>query len=88
MHERKTILDYSPETYERVRQAMLHVATILGEWMEQVTLIGGIVPSLLVPASDLPESVEAHPGTARPRPGVTAFSAYRGSVRLHFQVAA
>lgn len=64
MDERKTILDYTPETYERVQQALLHVATVLGEWMDQVTLIGGIVPSLLVPPSDLPEGVDAHPGTA------------------------
>jgi hypothetical protein len=49
MDERKTILDYSPETFERVLQALLHVATVLGEWMDQVTVIGGIVPSLLVP---------------------------------------
>ncbi len=64
MDERRTILDYSPETYERVRQAMLHIASILGDWMEQLTLIGGLVPSLLVPADCLPEGVEAHPGTA------------------------
>lgn len=64
MDERKTILDYAPETYERVRQALLHVATVLGDWMEQVTLIGGIVPSLLVPPSVLPEGAELHPGTA------------------------
>lgn len=63
MDERKTILDYTPETYERVRQAVLHVATILGDWMEQLTLVGGIVPSLLVPAGGLPEGAEAHPGT-------------------------
>ncbi len=64
MDERKTTLDYTPETYDRVHQAMLHVATVLGDWMEQVTLIGGIVPSLLVPAGGLPKGVEAHPGTA------------------------
>jgi hypothetical protein len=64
MDGRKTILDYAPETYERVQQALLHVATVLGEWMEQVTLIGGIVPSLLVPPSALAEGADAHPGTA------------------------
>ena len=64
MDERKTMQDYSPETYERVCRTLLHVATILGEWMEQVTLIGGVVPSLLVPASTLPEGMNPHPGTA------------------------
>lgn len=63
MDDRKTIVDYSPETYERVQQALLHVATVLGDWMDQVTLIGGIIPSLLVPPSALPEGAEAHPGT-------------------------
>src|SRR5579871_3565563 len=63
MDERKTILDYAPETYERVRQALLHIATVLGDWMEQVTLIGGVVPSLLVPLSALPEGADPHPGT-------------------------
>ncbi len=43
MDERKTILDYSPETYERVRQALPHVATVLGEWMEQVTVLTRIL---------------------------------------------
>jgi hypothetical protein len=64
MDERKTILDYSPETYQRVCQALLHVATVLGDWMEQVTLIGGAVPSLLVPQGTLPEGADPHPGTA------------------------
>lgn len=63
MDERKTILDYSPEAYARVCQALLHVATVLGDWMEQITLIGGAVPSFLVPQSALPEDVESHPGT-------------------------
>ena len=64
MDERKTISEYSPEIYERVRQALLHVATVLGEWMEQVTLIGGIVPSLLIPTGELLDGMEPHPGTA------------------------
>ena len=63
MDAHKTILDYTPETYERVRRALLHMATVLGDWMEQVTLIGGVVPSLLVPLSELPEGADPHPGT-------------------------
>ena len=63
MDQRRTVLDYAPETYERVQQALLHVSTVLGDWMEQITVIGGIVPSLLVPPSQLPVDAEAHPGT-------------------------
>ena len=48
MDEHRMILDYSPEAYERVCQALLHVATILGDWMEQITLIGGALPSFLI----------------------------------------
>ena len=64
MDQRRTVLDYAPETYERVQQALLHISTGLGDWMEQITLIGGIVPSLLVPPSQLPVGAEAHPGTS------------------------
>ena len=63
MDQRRTVLEYAPETYERVQQALLHVSTVLGDWMEQITVIGGIVPSLLVPPSQLPVDAEAHPGT-------------------------
>jgi hypothetical protein len=64
MDQRRTVFDYAPETYERVQQALLHISTVLGDWMEQITLIGGIVPSLLVPPSQLPVGAEAHPGTS------------------------
>ena len=63
MDERKTIEDYSPEAYARVCQSLLHVATVLGDWMEQITVIGGVVPSFLVPQSALRDDMEPHPGT-------------------------
>ncbi|MCC7495893.1 MAG: nucleotidyl transferase AbiEii/AbiGii toxin family protein [Fimbriimonadaceae bacterium] len=62
-NERWTIHNYTPEAFERVRQTCLHVASVLGDWMERVTLIGGAVPSLLIPPDRLPEGVEPHPGT-------------------------
>lgn len=61
--DRWTIHDYTPEAFERVRQTCLHVATVLGDWIERVTLIGGAVPSLLIPQDCLPAGVEPHPGT-------------------------
>jgi Domain of unknown function (DUF1814). len=61
--ERKTIHDYTPEAFERVRQTVLHVATVLAHWVEHVTLIGGAVPSLLIPQGELPDGAEQHPGT-------------------------
>lgn len=62
--ERMTMSDYTPEAYDRVRQTLLHVATVLGNWMEHVTLIGGAVPSLLIDQNSLSDGIEPHPGTA------------------------
>jgi hypothetical protein len=63
MDLRQTAGDYSAESTERVCQALLHVATILGDWMNQITVIGGIVPSLSIPTDTLPPGAELHPGT-------------------------
>ena len=59
----RTIGDYTPETFERVKRTCLTVATVLGDWLEQVTVVGGIVPSLLVPQDRLPLGAEPHAGT-------------------------
>ncbi len=61
--DRQTIHDYAPEAFDRVHKTLLHVATVLGDWMEHVTLIGGAVPSLLIPQDGLKESIDPHPGT-------------------------
>ena len=55
--------DYSPENLERVRRTCLYVATILGSVLDQVTIVGGLVPSLLVSEEDLPPGFERHVGT-------------------------
>ncbi len=54
---------YTGEPVRAVRAACLYIATKLGDLIEDVVIIGGLVPSLLVAQEDLPEGEEAHVGT-------------------------
>ncbi len=54
---------YSPAQAELVRSTCLYVATFLGDLRDDLVVIGGLVPSLLVDQGALPEGVEAHVGT-------------------------
>lgn len=58
-----TAAGYAPHMVERVRQTCLYLATKLGELMEEIVVVGGLVPSLLINQSDLPADVEPHAGT-------------------------
>lgn len=57
-------LGYSPEDLERVRATCLYVASKLGDLMEDLVVVGGLVPSLLIDQQVLPEGVAPHVGTA------------------------
>lgn len=57
-----TFDDYSPNDHERVRQTCLHLATVLGALTDELTIVGGLVPSLLVP-DKLEPDFEPHRGT-------------------------
>lgn len=54
---------YGPGQSALVRSTCLYVATKLGDLMEDLVVVGGLVPSLLVPQASLPEGVEPHVGT-------------------------
>lgn len=58
-----TIASYTPEAQELIRTACLTVAGVLGDCMEDITVIGGLVPSLIVDQARLPEGAYPHPGT-------------------------
>ena len=59
-----TSVDYTPEALQRIHTACLTVAAVLGDLMEEeVTIVGGLVPSLLIDQRLLPEGAEPHPGT-------------------------
>lgn len=60
----QTIDAYRPEATDVVRAACLHLATILGDYLNEVVIVGGLVPSLLVDQARLPIGVDAHAGTA------------------------
>lgn len=54
---------YRYEQTEMVRAACLYVATKLGDLMDEIVIVGGLVPSLLVDQSQLPEGTSSHVGT-------------------------
>lgn len=58
-----TAAEYTPEQTELIRITTLTTATLLGDYMEDLAVVGGLVPSLLIPQAALPEGVDAHPGT-------------------------
>lgn len=64
-HDRPRSADgYRPEWLEHARQLCLSLSSVLGDLMERdLTIVGGLVPPLLIREEDLPPGVEPHPGT-------------------------
>src|SRR5438105_6763218 len=54
---------YSPGTVQLVKAASLYIATKLGDLRDDVVIVGGLVPSLIVPRSALPAGRPLHVGT-------------------------
>ena len=54
---------YRDAPIELVRATCLQVATVLGDLMDDLVIVGGFVPSLLINQNNLAEGVEAHVGT-------------------------
>lgn len=59
----KRAADYESQQATLVRETCLYVATKLGDMMNDILIIGGLVPSLIVDQLVLPEGAEAHVGT-------------------------
>ncbi len=59
----KRASEYRSEQIELVRATCLYVATKLGDLMDEVVVVGGLVPSLLIDQETLPAGTEAHVGT-------------------------
>jgi hypothetical protein len=55
--------DYKREDVEIVRQTCLYVATKLGDLLDDLVVVGGLVPSLLIPDESLPAGEDFHIGT-------------------------
>ena len=52
--------EYRSEQMELVRKTCLYVATKLGDLLDNIAVVGGLVPSLLIPKESLSETEEAH----------------------------
>jgi hypothetical protein len=59
----KHATEYESHQAELVRATCLYVATKLGDIMEELVVVGGLVPSLLIDQAALPEDVDPHVGT-------------------------
>ena len=59
----KRASEYKSEQVELVRATCLCVGTKLGDLMDDLVVIGGLVPSLLIDQDTLPEGSSAHVGT-------------------------
>ena len=63
MSKPSTADGYSPSQTAYVRATCVYVATKLGDLMDEVVVVGGLVPYLLVDQEDLPAGSDAHAGT-------------------------
>ncbi len=61
--KRSKAKDYLKAEAELVRAACLYVATKLGDLVEELVVVGGLVPSLLIPEDSLGDTEDAHVGT-------------------------
>lgn len=59
----KTAAEYSSRYVELVKRTCLYLATILGDFQDDLVIVGGLVPTLLIPEGSLPENEPAHVGT-------------------------
>src|SRR5438046_291711 len=58
-----TAAGYRSEDVARVRATCLYIATKLGDLMEELVVVGGLVPSLLFDQGHIAEGADPHVGT-------------------------
>ena len=58
-----TAAGYPSNQVARVKATCLYLATKLGDIMDELVVVGGLVPSLIIDQEHLPENVTAHVGT-------------------------
>jgi len=54
---------YNVQQLNLVQSTCLYLCTILGDYIDDFVIVGGLVPNLIIPQNPLPEGVEAHVGT-------------------------
>ena len=58
-----TVAGYGIEGTQRVRATCLYIATRLGDLKDEMVVVGGLVPSLIIDSSKLPAEADPHVGT-------------------------
>ena len=66
MSKPTTAAGYTPAHLQHVRATCLQLASILGDLLDELVVVGGLVPALLIDAANA--GVEAHVGTQRRLP--------------------
>lgn len=61
--EPRVAADYAPGCSRIVRQTCVEVATRLGDFRNEMCVVGGLVPSLIIDQRERPEGVDEHIGT-------------------------
>lgn len=54
---------YCSQQLERVHSTCLYLATKLGDLLDEIVVVGGLVPYLLVDQEELPMGLDPHVGT-------------------------
>ena len=54
---------YDRDQLDRVRRTCLHIATKMGDLLDEIIVVGGLVPYLLVDQTNLPLGLQPHAGT-------------------------
>jgi hypothetical protein len=76
-----TAAGYRRELIDLVRATCLYVATKVGDLADDLVVVGGLVPSLLVDQEDLAEGVDVHVGTMDLDVGLTVALLDQGRYR-------
>ncbi len=63
MYKPKTSSGYGSESVELVLATCRYIATILGDFLDEIVIVGGLVPSLIVDQTRLTHGAEPHAGT-------------------------
>jgi hypothetical protein len=76
-----TAAGYKSEHVSLVRATCLYVATKLGDLMDDLVVVGGLAPSLLIDQDNLDEGADTHVGTMDLDVGLTVASLDQGRYR-------
>ena len=58
-----TAAEYDPHQLDLVQSLCLYISTILGDYIDDLVIVGGLVPNLIIPQAPPPEGADQHVGT-------------------------